>query len=49
MESARNVDIVKLAPYPLLLDSSFGVRNRFDAACRLAGLKPNILTESRSP
>jgi DNA-binding transcriptional LysR family regulator len=48
--SAGNVDIVKLAPHPLLLlDSTFGVRNTFDAACRLAGLKPNIFVESRSP
>jgi DNA-binding transcriptional LysR family regulator len=48
--SAGKVDIVKLAPYPLLLlDSSFAIRNTFDAACRLAGLKPNILVESRSP
>lgn len=48
--SAGNVDIVKLAPYPLLLlDSSFGIRNTFDAACRLARFKPNIFIESRSP
>src|SRR5262249_14625710 len=48
--SAGNIDIVKLAPYPLLLlDSSFGVRNTFDAACRLAGVKPKIFIESRSP
>src|SRR5215831_11378566 len=48
--SAENVDIVKLAPYPLLLlDCSFGIRNTFDAACRLAGLKPNTFIESRSP
>jgi DNA-binding transcriptional LysR family regulator len=48
--SAGKVDIVKLAPYPLLLlDSSFGVRNTFDAACRLAGVKPRIFFESRSP
>jgi DNA-binding transcriptional LysR family regulator len=48
--SAGTVDIVKLAPYPmLLLDTSFGVRNTFDAACRLAGFKPNIFIESRSP
>ena len=48
--SAGTVDIIKLAPYPLLLlDSSFGVRNTFDAACRLAGFKPNIFIESRSP
>jgi DNA-binding transcriptional LysR family regulator len=48
--NAGNVDIIELAPYPLLLlDSSFLVRNTFDAACRLAGLKPNIFIESRSP
>jgi DNA-binding transcriptional LysR family regulator len=44
------VDIAQLAEYPLLLlDSSFVVRKTFDAACRLAGLKPNILIESRAP
>lgn len=48
--TAGNIDIAKLSPYPLLLlDSSFVVRNTFDAACRLAGLKPNIFVESRSP
>src|SRR5262249_18443832 len=48
--SAGNIDIVDLAPYPLLLlDTSFGVRNTFDAACRLAGFKPKIFIESRSP
>jgi DNA-binding transcriptional LysR family regulator len=48
--SVGNIDIVRLAPYPLLLlDSSFGVRNTFDAACRLAGVKPKIFIESRSP
>jgi DNA-binding transcriptional LysR family regulator len=49
--SAENVDIVKLAPYPLLLpDSSFfQVRDTFDAACRLAGFKPKVFIESRSP
>lgn len=45
-----NIDIAKLAPYPLLLlDSSSVVRGTFNAACRLAGLKPNIFVESRSP
>jgi DNA-binding transcriptional LysR family regulator len=44
------VDIIKLATYPLLLlDSSFGIRKTFDAACRLAGFKPSIAIESRSP
>jgi LysR family nitrogen assimilation transcriptional regulator len=48
--TAGNIDIAKLAPYPLLLlDSSSVVRGTFNAACRLAGLKPNIFVESRSP
>jgi DNA-binding transcriptional LysR family regulator len=48
--TAGSVDITKLAPYPLLLmDSSSVIRGTFDAACRLAGLKPSIFVESRSP
>jgi DNA-binding transcriptional LysR family regulator len=48
--TGRNIDIAKLAPYPLLLlDSSSVIRGTFNAACRLAGLKPNIFVESRSP
>lgn len=44
------VEIAQLAKHPLLLlDTGFLVRRTFDAACRLAGLKPNILIESRSP
>lgn len=44
------IEVERLAPCPLLLlDSSFGFRRAFDAACRMAGLKPNILLESRSP
>jgi DNA-binding transcriptional LysR family regulator len=44
------IEIGRLAPYPLLLqDPAFVVRRVFDAACRLAGLKPNILLESRAP
>lgn len=44
------IEIKRLAPYPLLLlDSAFVIRRTFDAACRLAGLKPNILFESRVP
>lgn len=44
------MDIVQLAPYPLLLmDSAFVVRRTFDSACRLAGLKPQIKFESRTP
>jgi DNA-binding transcriptional LysR family regulator len=44
------IEVGRLAPYPLLLlDSGFGFRRAFDAACRLAELKPNILMESRAP
>jgi len=44
------IDIRRLAPHSLLvLDSSFATRRTFDAACRLAGLRPNILIESHSP
>jgi len=47
---SRSIDICGLAPYPLLLlDSSFVLRKTFDAACRLAGLRPNILVECSSP
>jgi DNA-binding transcriptional LysR family regulator len=45
-----NADIARLAAHPLLLlDSSFWVRSTFDAACRLAGVKPDIFIESRAP
>jgi DNA-binding transcriptional LysR family regulator len=48
--SGRNIEISKLAAHPLLLlDSSFFARRTFDAACRLAGLKPQIFIESRAP
>jgi DNA-binding transcriptional LysR family regulator len=44
------IDIGRLAPHKLILqDPAFVVRRVFDAACRLAGLKPNILLESRAP
>jgi DNA-binding transcriptional LysR family regulator len=44
-----SIDIRRLAPYPLLLlDPNFVIRKRFDAACRLAGLRPNILIECSS-
>jgi LysR family nitrogen assimilation transcriptional regulator len=45
-----SIEIDRLTPYPLLLlDSGFSIRRTFDAACRLAGLKPDILFESRAP
>lgn len=44
------IEVGRLAPHPLLLlDSGFGFRRAFDAACRLAGLAPKILFESRAP
>jgi DNA-binding transcriptional LysR family regulator len=45
----RSIDIRGLAPYPLLvLESSYVLRKTFDAACRIAGVRPNILIECRS-
>jgi DNA-binding transcriptional LysR family regulator len=45
-----SIELRHLAPYPLLsLDTSFTIRKTFDSACHLAGLKPHILIESRSP
>jgi DNA-binding transcriptional LysR family regulator len=44
------IEIDHLAPYPLLLlDVGYIFRRTFDAACRLAGLEPNIMFESRTP
>lgn len=44
------VEIGRLSSYPLLLlDSSFYVRQTFDAACRLAGIRPDVFIESRTP
>jgi DNA-binding transcriptional LysR family regulator len=44
------IDIGNLAAYPLLLlDSGYSVRRMFNAACRLAGVEPNVLLESRAP
>jgi DNA-binding transcriptional LysR family regulator len=48
--AAGSLDINRLAPHPLLLlETSFFVRTTFDAACRLAGFKPRIFIESRTP
>jgi LysR family nitrogen assimilation transcriptional regulator len=47
---AETIDIGSLASYPLLLlEPGYSVRVQFDAACRLANVKPNILFESRAP
>ena len=44
------IEIVELGDYPLLLlDSSYGFRRLFDAACRLAGIEPNVFVESHAP
>ena len=46
----RTVEVAGLAGFPLLLlDGGFGFRRAFDAASRMAGLKPTILFESRNP
>ena len=48
--NSGSMDIRNLESRPLLLlDTSFFVRTTFDAACRLAGLRPNIFVESRTP
>lgn len=45
----RTVEVSRLAPYPLLLlEPTYLFRHTFDAACRLAGFKPNIFLESRT-
>jgi DNA-binding transcriptional LysR family regulator len=47
---AGSMDIRSLGSHPLLLlDTSFFVRTTFDAACRIAGFRPNIFFESRTP
>lgn len=44
------IEIRQLASYPLLLlDNGYVFRRTFDAACRLAGIKPNVMFESRAP
>jgi len=46
----RTIEVAELAEFPLLLmDGGFGFRRAFDAASRMAGLKPTIKFESRNP
>lgn len=48
--SRGSIDIGRLASTPLLtLEAGFSIRRTFDAACRLAGLRPNIVFASRAP
>ena len=48
--AAEAIDIRSLAAHPLLLlEPGYSVRVQFNAACRLANVKPNILFESRAP
>src|SRR3954470_17317306 len=47
---AETIDIGRLASYPLLLlESGYSIRRLFNAGCRLAGVEPNIVLESRAP
>lgn len=47
---SKSIEISGLEPHPLLLlDNTFVFRRTFDAACRLAKLKPDIKFESRTP
>lgn len=46
----RTIEVARLAAFPLLLmDGGFGFRRAFDAASRMAALKPRIMFESRTP
>ena len=45
-----SIEIARLAAHPLLLlDTSFVSRRTFDATCRLTGVVPNVVFESRTP
>jgi DNA-binding transcriptional LysR family regulator len=47
---AETIAIGRLACFPLLLlEPGYSVRVQFNAVCRLANVKPNILFESRAP
>src|ERR1700722_3991072 len=46
----RSINVANLAAFPLLLmDGGFGFRRAFDAASRMAALKPIVMFESRNP
>ena len=47
---AGMIELGRLVSHPLLLlDSGYSIRRLFNAACRLAGVEPHILLESRAP
>jgi DNA-binding transcriptional LysR family regulator len=47
LERGEAIDIGQLARHPLLLpNASFATRSIFDAACRLAGVRPSVFVES---
>src|SRR5262245_53424975 len=49
LAAGQSIDIGRIASHPLFVsDMSFAARNKFDAICRRAGLRPNILMESRA-
>jgi DNA-binding transcriptional LysR family regulator len=49
LERGSEIDISRLALHPLLLwDTSFADRKQWDVICRIAGLKLNVLIESRA-
>jgi DNA-binding transcriptional LysR family regulator len=47
--NAGVINVERLASYPLLLLNGYSIRRLFDAACRLAKVKPKIRLESRAP
>ncbi|WP_198371330.1 LysR family transcriptional regulator [Roseomonas rosulenta] len=50
IEDGGRVDIARLATHPLLLlDAEYVFRRNFDAACRLAAIRPRVAYESRTP
>jgi DNA-binding transcriptional LysR family regulator len=49
IDPGDTIDIRRLAEYPLLLPTaSYATRSLFDAACRIADVRPNILVESEA-
>jgi DNA-binding transcriptional LysR family regulator len=50
LSDRATIEVSDVVSHPLLLlDGGFGFRRAFDAACRLAGVVPNVLFESRAP